>query len=524
MRLIAGLATLLSVICLATGASAHATLVSTVPADGSVVVQAPKSVQLRFNEAVTPAVVSVIDAAGQTRDDAAVRVAGDTIIITLPDNLPRGTHVVSYRVTSEDGHPVGGSMVFSIGAVTGSAANPAKAGSVDGFIWLARIGVYLGLFVGVGGAFFLCWIGRARAGSRLIIAALVAGLASAVAALGLQGLDLLDLPAGSVLTAAPWKTAATTSLFQSLLVAAAAMAAGIMALRSRVAGIAALLSALALFGVGLSLASSGHAATAAPQWLTRPLVFLHGAGVAFWVGALAPLAAMAWRPAQPLLPVLNRFSYAAIFVVAGLALSGLALAVIQLESFGALIDSKYGIILSLKLTLVVALLGFATLNRIRLTPALASAPDCTRPLLRSILAECVIVIAILAVVAGWRFTPPPRVLAAAAVKPLAIHIHTETAMFQVLVSPGKVGVDSFVLQLLNGEGSPLPAKEATLTLSLPERGIEPFERKAVLGADGSWSVRDVPIPVAGRWHLRIDALVTDFEKITLGGEFDVPAR
>ena len=269
----------------------------------------------------------------------------------------------------------------------------------------------------------------------------MAGLASAVAALGLQGLDLLDLPPGSVLTAAPWKAAAATSLFQSLLIAVAAMTAGIIALRSRVAGIAALLSALALFGVGLSLASSGHAATATPQWLTRPLVFLHGVGVAFWVGALAPLAAMAWRPAQPLLPVLNRFSHAAIFVVAGLALSGLALAIIQLESFGALIDSKYGIILSIKLTLVAALLGLAALNRFRLTPALAFAPDSTRPLLRSVLAECVIVIAILAVVAGWRFTPPPRVLAAAAVKPLAIHIHTETAMFQVLVSPGKVGVD-----------------------------------------------------------------------------------
>ena len=110
-------------------------------------------------------------------------------------------------------------------------------------------------------------------------------------------------------------------------------------------------------------------------------------------------------------------------------------------------------------------------------------------------------VAILAVVAGWRFTPPPRVLAAAIVAPLAIHIHTENAMFQVLISPGKVGVDHFVLQLMNGEGSPLPAKEATLTLSLPERGIEPFERKAVLGADGYWSVRDVPLPFAGRWQL-----------------------
>ena len=233
MRLIAGLAMLLSVLCLATGASAHATLVSTDPGDGSILALAPKSIQLRFNEAVTLAVVRVIDAAGQTRDDVTVRVAGDTIVITLPDDLPRGTQVVSYRVTSEDGHPVAGSMVFSIGAVTGAAAKASRAGSVNGLIWLARIGVYLGLFVGVGGAFFICWIGLMPAGSRLISAALVAGLVSAAAALGLQGLDLQDLPPGNLLTAAPWKAAAATSLFQSLLIAGVAMTSGFRALRSR---------------------------------------------------------------------------------------------------------------------------------------------------------------------------------------------------------------------------------------------------------------------------------------------------
>ena len=524
MRLIAGLAILLSALCLATGASAHATLVSTEPGDGSILALAPKSVQLQFNEAVTPAVVRVIDAAGATRDDVTVRVAGDTIIVTLPDNLPRGTQVVSYRVTSEDGHPVAGAMVFSIGAATGAVASESRAGSVNGLIWLARIGVYLGLFVGVGGAFFIGWIGQMRAGSRLIVFALVAGLVSAAAALGLQGLDLLDLPPGGLLTAAPWKAAAATSLFQSLLIAGVAMIAGIVALRSRGARGSGALSAFALAGVGLSLASSGHAATATPQWLTAPAVFLHGVGVAFWVGALAPLAVMAWRPAQPLLPVLNRFSQAAIFVLAMLVLTGLALAVVQLGSFGALIGSPYGIILSIKLALVAVLLGLAALNRFRLTPALAADPRNTRPLVRSVVAECVIALAVLAVVAGWRFTPPPRALAAATVPPLALHIHTEKAMFQVLVSPGKVGLDHFVLQLMNGDGALLTAKEATLTLSLPERGIEPFERKAVLGADGYWSVRDVTIPFAGRWHLRIDALVTDFEKITLEGDLDVPAR
>ena len=75
--------------------------------------------------------------------------------------------------------------------------------------------------------------------------------------------------------------------------------------------------------------------------------------------------------------------------------------------------------------------------------------------------------------------------------------------------------------MLTGDFGALSAKEATLTLSLPERGIEPLEREATRGPDGSWHVRGVPLPLAGRWHMRIDALVTDFEKVTLEGDFDV---
>jgi copper transport protein len=111
----------------------------------------------------------------------------------------------------------------------------------------------------------------------------------------------------------------------------------------------------------------------------------------------------------------------------------------------------------------------------------------------------------------------------AAVAQLSIHIHSELAMFQVLILPGTVGSDDFVLQLMSGDGNPLRVKEATLVLSLPERGIAPLERKASLGADGHWHVGEVPIPYPGRWHLRIDA-VTDFRKITLEDDFNVPAR
>ena len=285
--------------------------------------------------------------------------------------------------------------------------------------------------------------------------------------------------------------------------------------------IARILTVLAMAGVGLSLATSGHAATASPKWLTAPAMFVHGVAIAFWVGALAPLAALALTSTGVVVPVLHRFSRIAVPVVGLLVLTGLGLAIVQLESFRALIETRYGVILLAKLMLVSVLLGLAALNRYFLTPAVVADPVNTRPLLRSILLECVVAVAILAVVAGWRFTPPPRVLAASAQAPLAIHIHTDKAMAQVSISPGKVGSDDFVLQLLTGDFGELSAKEATLTLSLPERGIEPLEREATRRPDGYWHVRGVPLPVAGRWRMRIDVLVTDFEKVTLEGEFEV---
>jgi copper transport protein len=522
MRLLAGLAALLLAACFATGAAAHAALLWVEPADGSVLAAPPKTVELRFSEGVTPGAIRLIDAEGRTREDARVSAAGETIAVTVPGDLPRGSSIVSYRVISEDGHPVSGSVTFSVGAPSATAL-PAKAdGVVNSLIWLTRIGLYLGLFAGVGGAFFASWIAASADGSGVIGAALVAGLCSAVASIGLLGVDLLGLSVPAMLTLAPWKVALATSAGPALLTALAAMVAAMIARGIRQGTASRILSAAALVGSGLTLAASGHAATAPPRALTIAAVFLHGVGVAFWIGALAPLAMIVATRKPGALAIVNRFSRIATAVVALLALTGFALAVVQLQSADALVETRYGIILSIKLALVAVLLALAALNRFRLTPALAKHSDAARPLARSILAEIGLACAILAAVAGWRFTPPPRALALET--PLAIHIHGEKAMFQVLVSPGRIGSDDFVLQLMATDGTMLPAKEVTLTLSLPERGIEPMEREAALGRDSYWHVRKLPLPVAGRWRIRIDALVTDFEKITLEDELDVAPK
>ncbi|RZN04633.1 copper-binding protein [Bradyrhizobium genosp. SA-3] len=517
MRLLAALATLLIVVGFATGASAHAALVAVEPASGSMLASGPKAVMLRFNETVTPGAIQLIDGAGRARDDVRINVSGETISVALPPDLPQGTAVVSYRVISQDGHPIAGSVVFSIGVPTGTKPPANTDGGLSALIWLARVGLYLGLFVGVGGVLFARSIAWSMTGTTVPRVALAVGLPSAVVSLGALGLDLLGLPPVALATIAPWKVAFATSAGPASLIAIAAMLLALVALRS--AWSARALAFIAFIGVGLSLAMTGHAATAPPEMLTRPAIFLHGLGVAFWIGALAPLVALVSKPTATTLPVVNRFSRIAVPGVATLALTGLVLAIVQLEKPSALVETRYGLILSIKLALVLVLLALAALNRFHLTPALARDHEAASALKRSILFECAIALIIFAVVASWRFTPPPR--STVPETPLAIHIHSDKAMFQVLVSPGKPGVDDFVLQLMTGEGTPLAAKEVTLTLSLPERGIEPMERGASLGPDGYWHVRKVELPFAGRWHVRIDALVTDFERITLEDELEV---
>ena len=67
-------------------------------------------------------------------------------------------------------------------------------------------------------------------------------------------------------------------------------------------------------------------------------------------------------------------------------------------------------------------------------------------------------------------------------------------MFQVLVSPGRVGPDDFVLQLMNGDAALLHSQGSDAELSLPERGIEAMERRGDARADGYWHVARSPLP------------------------------
>jgi copper transport protein len=87
--------------------------------------------------------------------------------------------------------------------------------------------------------------------------------------------------------------------------------------------------------------------------------------------------------------------------------------------------------------------------------------------------------------------------------------------------PGRSGEARASIVLLDGDYAPMEPKEVTLTLSNRGAGIEPIERRAARVRAGEWEVGGLVVPLGGRWDVRVDALVSDFEKIALDGSIDI---
>jgi copper transport protein len=503
---------------------AHASLVGSEPPAGTTLAQPPATLRLDFNEPVSPLIVRLVGPTGEAVTPA-VQAQNSTLTI-VPPRLQRGTYVLSWRVISADGHPVGGSVLFSVGAPSAGLAlaaldtDPAVAVA----IWATRLLIYLGLFVGIGGASFIALIAQARPlpgrTEAWFAGAMAGGFTASIVSLGLQGLDGLALPLTQLWRPDVWTSGLATSYGRTAVIAALAMLLGLVSLRARKSALVGLCASCALAGAGFALALSGHAATAGIERLSRPAVFLHGVCIAFWVGSLLPLAAIV-RAGGRGDAELARFSRLIPIPLAVLIVTGSYLAWLQLDRPDALWTTRYGMVLSGKLAAVLGLLGLAAANRFVLVPHLkARRPGAARPLAASIATESVLALAILGMVALWRFTPPPRALIGA--EPTSIHFHGGKAMAQIEVEPVRARGADMSIDVLDPTFHPLAVKAVTIFLSNPQAGIEPLRREAERAGEAGWRIDDLRIPVAGRWMLRVDVLIDDFEKETLEDDVLLP--
>ena len=131
ITLICGLALLFG----AGPASAHASLIGSDPAEGASVDAAPSEITLEFNEVPQAefSAVTVVGPDGTAYQDGEIAADGTTLRVGVAPLGAAGDYEIGYRVISADGHPIIGSIPFTLttdgpaAAAATSAAEPAPA-------------------------------------------------------------------------------------------------------------------------------------------------------------------------------------------------------------------------------------------------------------------------------------------------------------------------------------------------------------------------------------------------------------
>ncbi len=491
-------------------AAAHAELVSTDPAEGARLEQAPEQVTLRFSEAVSlgAGYVRLLQADG-TVLDSEVSADGSTLSLVPDDELPGDQgYLVTYRVISADSHPIAGAFSFTVGdaelvgadvAAAADDTDPAVAVALPVARWIGFAG--LALAIGVPAMVALCWPGGW--GSALLRRLTAAGLAAV--AVGAVLSYLLQGPYGAA-------TGLGSVADPSLLSATAGSELGIALLvrLALTAGLALLLlpwlrrgeepvsQGLALGGVlaaGLvvTTAAVGHPVAGPYPGIAVAAAVAHVAAMCLWLGGLAALFGAVLRdgvPAGEMATALPRFSRLAAGAVGVLVVSGVVQSVREVGSPQALFSTGYGRVLLAKLAVVLLLLAAAGVSRVWVQQRLGIRRS--RPARRRVTAHA------FAATADAGPEPAPELVHAAAAREegLAEGAVAERGMLRrsVLVELG-LGVVVLALSAVL-VGSP-PARA---TVSEPVDVTLPLQSAA--GADGSVQLSvDPATPGANTLHV-----------------------
>ncbi|MGH3395497.1 MAG: copper resistance CopC/CopD family protein, partial [Streptosporangiaceae bacterium] len=394
----------------ATAAWAHATIVSTSPADGSIVPHAPTQVSATFDEPVgiSPSSLEVFAPNGERVDTGGAKHGSvpAEVVIALKSGLAKGTYTVGWAVVSADSHHVSGAFTFSIGAPSATSVNPNTVNQITSPLVGLAFGVVrwlafacFGLLIGAVGFVLWCW--PAGASSPLVLRLTMgawSGLAGSVlGAVLLQGV----YGAGEGVSQVFWPNVLHETLYSRygrslgirlilVIVALFVFTAILGHLRadSRRAPVA----ASATWGVlAVALAATWAAADHAGIGSQVPLSLLsdtiHLSAGAIWLGGLTMLATIVLRRPGPPAPrrargavnhkarpapveavqAVERFSPIALGCVGVILVTGTYQAWRNVGTWGALFGTTYGRLLLIKIAAMCVLIGLGYLARIRIS-------------------------------------------------------------------------------------------------------------------------------------------------------------
>ena len=173
--LLTGLVAGAAVLGTATPAFAHNVLISSDPRDGAQLEAGPASITLTFDQPVQAGekfnTVTVTGPEGTRWEaDGEPTVKNSSVVFPIRPLGPAAEYTVGYRILSADGHPVTGSLKFTLTKAGDGTPAPASASTAEGsspsgggvpiWVWIVGAAVLL-----AGGA-FLALRGGADAGKE----------------------------------------------------------------------------------------------------------------------------------------------------------------------------------------------------------------------------------------------------------------------------------------------------------------------------------------------------------------------
>ncbi|MCU1377213.1 MAG: copper resistance protein CopC [Acidimicrobiales bacterium] len=548
-------------VALAAPASAHAQLVSTSPAAGAVLDSAPSTATVRFNEGVQvkPDGLQLHDAAGRRVDGAKVSSldGGRTLRLPLPA-LGKGGYVLTWRVVSDDGHPVSGGVTWRIGASSAAVDQGvlqqllnAEGGNtlVHGVAAVARTLLFLSLLLLVGGLVFVmaAWPEGAaddRMRPTLRASAAVAALATIVG-MGLQGADVAGLglshafsigTALDTLDSSYGQAAVARLALLAVLAAVAAVATPVTVRTTRWRAGALAASAATL----LTLSLAGHARTGRWAGLAVPLDLVHLGAAATWLGGLLVLTLLVLPrdDAGSTTPIVRRFSSMAAVAVFTVVVTGTIQAFRQLGGLDALRTTSYGRLLVIKVVIVAVVVVLGALSRSlvrshvtdRVLVGTGGEPiepiepideddddeflptdpaEARRSLRRSVGAEAVLAVVVLAVTSLLVSSDPARTLESKAFTGAKV---VQGTVLEAVAAPARTGPVDFHVYLTDPSLGLTTPVTATASLSLPDRGIPAVQVPLQAAGRLHWSAYNLDVPISGRWRLDVVVTIGDFDQ------------
>lgn len=458
-------ALLASVLLLASPASAHNTLLTSDPAEGAVLNEAPTQLTLVFSKSVPleTLTIEMIDASGVRSDltGSAHGPNGDTEVITPLPALSPGTINLRWRLVGPDGHPITARITFTIAAPattvpattappatpppttpsTGAVAPttvpatlapitvpPATTSAADvGFEdpwttsstirWLLRFGSYVAIMA-IGGVLATTAFVWSGAWDRLVIRkavawSLAATLFGAIAQLLVIASDIKATPPWESIggVSAAFATDAGVALAIRI-VLVVALAWAIFFARTTTDESRWMISVVLLLLLLATWAFAGHSRSMRWSLIGVPLDVAHHAAAAAWIGGLAIIGMVAIKETdtKELIDSLNRFAQLAKTAVTVIVVTGVLQAFRLVGSPGQLFAANHGKYLMLKVVVLGGMLKVADINRQRVNRRLRSAatasPRVVGNLRRAMGTEFAVGVLVVAVTAAMVVSPP----------------------------------------------------------------------------------------------------------------------